>query len=283
MDRLCGPGEPLYSLIIPAFNEEDFLPDTLRAVRAAMAATDHPGELIVVDNNSTDRTAAIAREHGALVVFEPVNQISRARNAGARAARGKYLVFTDADTEPSAALLQAALAHLDGGRVCGGGARVAFLGSVPRGARRILEFWNHLARHLRFAAGCFVFCTRAAFDAVGGFSQQVYASEEIWFSIGLGRWGAQRGLAFTVIQTPPVRTSSRKVTWYSRRHLLATMVFHALVPWAILIQPLCRFWYRRPSPVTRPGTPRASVAADRADRPRDTAQPRHADPGARPR
>jgi glycosyltransferase involved in cell wall biosynthesis len=79
-----------YSIVIPAFNEEEFLPATLAAVRAAMAAqTGACGELIVVDNNSTDRTAAVARSLGAQVVFEPVNQISRARNCGAAAALGR--------------------------------------------------------------------------------------------------------------------------------------------------------------------------------------------------
>ena len=92
------------SVVVPAFNEERVLGKTLGAIRHAMTAFDEVGwssELIVCDNNSTDRTAAIATEAGALVVFEPVNQISRARNAAAARAAGDWLIFVDADSIPS--------------------------------------------------------------------------------------------------------------------------------------------------------------------------------------
>ena len=102
---------PVYSLIIPAYNEEEWLARSLPAVRAAMTAVNVPGEVIVVDNNSTDRTAAVAREQGAEVVHEPVNQISRARNTGARCSRGRYLMFLDADTLLPPGTLRAALAN----------------------------------------------------------------------------------------------------------------------------------------------------------------------------
>src|SRR5882672_352802 len=72
------------SVVVPAFNEERLLPGSLLSIRAAMEGFARFGwksELIVCDNNSTDRTAEIAKSAGAEVVFEPVNQISRARNA----------------------------------------------------------------------------------------------------------------------------------------------------------------------------------------------------------
>ena len=87
-----------YSVIIPAFNEEAFLPQTLNYLQESMSRIDEQGEVIVVDNNSSDRTADIAREYGTQLVFEAVNQISRARNAGAKIAQGEYLIFLDADT-----------------------------------------------------------------------------------------------------------------------------------------------------------------------------------------
>ena len=82
------------SVIIPAFNEELLIRDTLSAVQGAMAAFSRRGweaELIVCDNNSTDRTAEFARDAGASVVFERFNQIARARNAGAKAATAQIL------------------------------------------------------------------------------------------------------------------------------------------------------------------------------------------------
>ena len=53
-----------YSVIIPAYNEEQFLPDTLTALDAAMNELGEKGQVIVVDNNSTDATARVAEEHG---------------------------------------------------------------------------------------------------------------------------------------------------------------------------------------------------------------------------
>ena len=88
------------SVIVPAFNEERLLPESLAAIGTATRAFTDAGwstELIVCDNNSTDRTAEIARAAGATVVFEPHNQIARARNRGAGAARGEWLVFVDAE------------------------------------------------------------------------------------------------------------------------------------------------------------------------------------------
>ena len=75
------------SVVVPAFNEERLLGDSLRAIREAMKAFED-AELIVCDNNSTDRTAEIARAAGAKVVFEPVNQISRAQRRCGAGKRG---------------------------------------------------------------------------------------------------------------------------------------------------------------------------------------------------
>ncbi|MGD2011696.1 MAG: glycosyltransferase [Desulfobacterales bacterium] len=90
---------PEYSIVVPAFNEELYLPQTLGSLRSAMATVAMPGEIIVVDNNSTDRTSDVARRWGATVAFEAINQISRARNTGARRARGRYLIFVDTATD----------------------------------------------------------------------------------------------------------------------------------------------------------------------------------------
>jgi glycosyltransferase involved in cell wall biosynthesis len=76
----------LISVIIPAFNEEKLLKHTLGQIQYALKENRGQGfawEIIVFDNNSTDRTAGVATEMGARVVFEPVNQIGRARNTGA--------------------------------------------------------------------------------------------------------------------------------------------------------------------------------------------------------
>jgi len=245
---MIDPASPLtdYSIIIPAFEEEQLLPAALASVHQAMKATPLLGEIVVCDNNSRDKTAEVARAAGAKVVFEPVNQISRARNTGARAALGRYLVFLDADSELSPDLLRGALEALQSGRVVGGGALVE--AHFPsRGARVALALWNAVSSWRRLAAGSFVFCLREAFAEVGGFSERVYASEEIWLSRTLKRWGRRRGLAFVVLDRPRVRTSSRKDDWYPAWLLLLTAVLFALFPFLVLSRRFCWIWYRRPS------------------------------------
>src|SRR5712664_4498201 len=122
------------SLVVPAFNEERLLPGSLSSVRAAMQGFARFGwraELIVCDNNSTDRTAEIAKAAGAEVVFEPVNQISRARNAGAARAAGDWIFFVDADSYPSAELFLEAADAIRAGRCLAGGSTVAYQDAHP--------------------------------------------------------------------------------------------------------------------------------------------------------
>jgi len=236
-----------YSVIIPAYDEQEWLPATLDALQHAMKAIDMAGEVIVADNNSHDRTPEVARERGAIVVFEPINQISRARNAGAKAARSRYLIFLDADTILSAALLQKALANLSSGTCCGGGTKVVYEGKVPGVVRGATDLWNLFSVKFGMAAGCFIYCLKEAFDAIGGFSQNVYASEEIWFSRQLRTWGKQRNMDFRIISDPPLITSSRKLQWFSPARMFGMFVILCFFPFAVRFRHLCQLWYQRPS------------------------------------
>ncbi len=235
-----------YSIIVPAYNEADELPRTLPALRAAMESVlPARGELIVVDNNSTDGSADIAAGLGATVVFEPVNQISRARNRGAEAAEGACLVFVDADTRIPPELLAAALAALNTGKICGGGATVGTTDPVTPLMARSLRIWNRLSKALRWAAGSFVFCTREAWAATGGFSLDVYASEEIHFSGALKKWGRKRGQTFTILDHI-TDTSMRKAEWYTPGQLLWFTVRFLCCPWLLRSRKHCAVWYDRP-------------------------------------
>ncbi len=236
-----------YSVIIPAFNEEELLSETLTALKTAMSQVSAAGEVIVVDNNSTDGTAQIARDHEVEVVFEPVNQISRARNAGAKRARGRHLVFLDADTIMNAELLKTALANLSSGDCCGGGTVVEMDRMDYAPARRVIAVWNWVSTRLELAAGCFIYCLREGFDVVGGFSEAVYASEEIWFSRRLRAWGKKRGLTFRIVETAPIVTSSRKLDWYSPLQLILFFVVLTAVPFGVRFRSLCAPWYKRPA------------------------------------
>lgn len=237
-----------YSVIIPAYNEQDWLPETIAALKKAMTSIDFSGEVIVVDNNSTDKTAKVASELGAEVVFEPVNQISRARNTGARAAKGRFLIFLDADTIISTAILQKALENLSGGKCCAGGAKLNFRGKNTVLARKLVQIWNWIAEKSGMAAGCFIYCRKEAFDDVGGFSQKVYAGEELLFSRALKAWGKQHNMDFRIINYPPLLTSGRKLEWFSSLQMFSMLLIIIVFPFSLRFRSLCSYWYKRPPP-----------------------------------
>ncbi len=238
-----------YTIVIPAFNEEAHLPATLASVHAAMQKVAEPGEIVVVDNNSTDRTGAVAQEQGARVVFEPINQISRARNAGARAAQGAWLVFLDADTLLPGDLLAQAIANLRGGHIAGGGALMEMDAPLDRRYQRVVDIWTWMSRRLQWAAGSFIYCTREGFDAVGGFSLKVYAGEEVFYSHAYKKWARRHGRTFRVIESPRVLTSARKMEWYSPAQLMGLLLMMTFIPFSVRSKRLCSFWYKRPKRV----------------------------------
>lgn len=207
----------MFSFIIPAHNEERLLGRTLTAIRQAMETVGGLYELIVADDASTDATARIAREHGAHVVHVDYRQISRVRNAGAERARGELLVFVDADTIVNADVLRAGRQAIADGAV-GGGCAVRFEGTIPLYARLTLPLLTLSFRMLKFAAGCFVFCRRDVFAQTGGFSEELYASEEIAFSRAVAQHGR-----FVVLRES-VTTSGRKVRTYSACEVIGILL-----------------------------------------------------------
>jgi glycosyltransferase involved in cell wall biosynthesis len=200
--------DDMISFVVPAYNEEQLLSATLSSIHSAARAVGHPYEVIVVDDASTDATAAIALAHGARVVPVRFRQIARTRNAGAHAAAGSTLVFVDADTVVTSSTLRATVEAVGNGAV-GGGATVQFGGTLPLWARLMLPILRGVMRAGRLAAGCYVFCSRAAFEAIGGFDESLYAAEEIAFSRALGRHGR------VVILRDTVTTSGRKMRSHS--------------------------------------------------------------------
>ena len=239
--------DPAYAVIVPAFNEAEELPRTLEAIRAAMATQAFAGEIIVVDNNSSDDTAGVAREHGAdKVVFEAINQIARARNAGAAVSQTRHLIFVDADTRISQSLLAESLHMLESGGFVGGGSIIQFEGEISAVGRFGIGVWERISKLTNTAAGSYLFCRADAFEAVGGFDERLYASEEIRLSRLLKKWGRRKGLAFKIISGSPAQTSARKLQWYSGPQILGWVFFMMFFPLAVRWQKLCGFWYKRP-------------------------------------
>lgn len=198
----------MLSIIIPAHNEELLLGRTLDALTTATRALDRPSEIIVVDDASTDRTAVIAAERGVRVIHVSHRQIAATRNAGARDARGDVLLFVDADTIVSEAAVRAAVAAMENGAV-GGGCRFYFEGRLPLYGRIMQSLAMPLYGMAKLASGCFLFCKREAFEAVGGFDEKLFAAEEAYLSLALHKQGR------FVILRESVLTSGRKLRTYT--------------------------------------------------------------------
>jgi glycosyltransferase involved in cell wall biosynthesis len=203
----------MLSFIVPAYNEESLIRQTLEALTRAGRAIDEPYEIIVADDASSDRTADMAEAAGARVIRVVRRQISATRNAGAQEARGDKLIFVDADTLVTEAVVQAAIEAMNKGAV-GGGSAVNFDGWLPRYAELVHPMMVRLFRAAGIACGCFLFCTRQAFEAAGGFDENLFASEEIWMSRALKRQGR-----FVVLREA-VTTSGRKLRMYSGKEVL---------------------------------------------------------------
>src|SRR6266705_2573982 len=203
----------MISFIVPSHNEEFELSSTLAAIHAAASSAAQRYEIVVADDTSTDATPEIAAEAGAKVIGINRRQIAAARNAGARAAQGEYLFFVDADTRINRAHVTEGIAALEAG-YAGGSARVAMDGFVPMWGRVLLRGFSGLYFGLNLGAGAFLFTTRRNFEAIGGFDEQYFVGEEVYFSLELRKLGR-----FKVLREPIV-TSGRKLRMYPAKQFL---------------------------------------------------------------
>jgi len=206
----------MLSFIVPAYNEEFELPATIASIKSAVGH-DREYEIVVVDDASTDATAKIAKDSGARVISINRRQIAATRNAGARAAAGDILFFVDADTRINAAHVVGAIESLKAGCV-GGGARVAAHGPVPLWSRIFLVIFSTIYFGLNFGAGAFLFTTRKNFDTIGGFDEELFVGEEIFFSLALRKIGR-----FKILREPII-SSGRKLRMYSGREIFRNML-----------------------------------------------------------
>jgi glycosyltransferase involved in cell wall biosynthesis len=233
------------SVVVPAFNEERLLTRSLAEMKSAAGVFARRGwevELIVCDNNSTDRTAEIARSAAALVVFEPVNQIARARNRGAAAATGDWLVFVDADSRPSAELFDEVAEQISSGDCLAGGATVR-LDECYWLAKGVNALWNLLSRSFHLLAGSFIFCETATFRKLGGFSGELFAGEELELSQRLKKLAGENGKQIVILHRHPIATSARKVYLYSFWEHFRLMARAAINRRVLTSREACHLWY----------------------------------------
>jgi len=250
----------LLSVIIPAYNESLLIRETIRKIKSALVAnhwTSDQYEIIVCDNNSTDNTGAIAREEGAFVVHEKLNQIARARNAGAKIALGDWFLFIDADSYPLPELIQEIEGVIQSGKYIGCGTTIE-VGDGALWNRLRMERLNLLMRWGNWCGGALILCEARAFRSIGGFSNRIYALEELDFVVRLKKYGKKHLKKFTVLHRFPLITSGRKGDrpfWdflkvsFSITLALILLGLHYVLPkkWSFKgVQKWLGFWYNQP-------------------------------------
>ncbi|YCM45635.1 glycosyltransferase [Verrucomicrobiaceae bacterium 227] len=210
------------SVIIPAHNEEEYLPDGLAAVAAAAEICPCEVETVVVLNRCHDRTEEIAREFGAVIVKEDAKNLSIIRNAGVAASSGEVIVTVDADSQLHPQFLRIVLEKLKG-NVIGGGAVLLperwSLGIIMSASM----LFPYVAKY-RISAGAF-WTTRKNFDAIGGFNPKFITIEDVDFAVRLRDYGLTRQKKWGTVWTAPLKTSCRKFDQYGDWHLIRDRQF----------------------------------------------------------
>lgn len=183
-----------FSVVIPAYNEEKYLPRLLKSIEAARANYSGGGdqiEVIVADNDSTDGTAEVAAAHGARVMHVPKRRIAAARNGGARAARGEILCFIDADSAVHPQTFDAIETAMKTGRYVWG---VTGAELERKSFALLVTYWLMIPMVLLTGLDTGLsFCRREDFEAVGGYDENRLYAEDVLFPLALRRLGRARG------------------------------------------------------------------------------------------
>jgi len=240
--------QPTLSVIIPAWNEEKYVGRAIDSLKRAAGVYERErggtAEIIVVDNNSSDRTADVARQHGALVILEPVNNIGRARNAGARAAQGRFLAFCDADNEVTENILCRIHEHLSDARIVGGG---TWIQPEKRNFKIVFFYtlWHIYVTFSRVGVGL-MHCRRADFETIGGYDEQIYAAEDVQLAYDLRKLGKPRGQKFNLLKDCWIITSTRKLDQGHFLELFLKMIgFGFGLQRKIRSKEYCKHWYEK--------------------------------------
>jgi glycosyltransferase involved in cell wall biosynthesis len=188
---------PRISLVIPAFNEEYYLPlllDNVDAARERYAAGSDKVEIIVADNASTDGTASLALARGCRVVQVEKRAIAAARNGCARIATGQILAFVDADSQIHADTFNVIERTLTSDHVVVG-ATTARYSRTSTGIAFTTLVATTFFQFTGLDTGV-VFCRRADWQTVGGYNEDRLWFEDAQFLMTLKRLGHTRRQRF---------------------------------------------------------------------------------------
>jgi len=236
-----------FSIIIPAYNEESFLPrllDSIEVARSNFSGGANQIEVIVADNSSTDSTAKVAAARGSRVVTITKRRIAAARNGGARASRGEILCFIDADSAVHPETFNAIDQAMESGRYIWG-----VTGAVLERKSFALMVTYCVAMPMVLLTGLdtgLSFCRRADFEAVGGYDESRMYAEDVILPLALRRLGRTRGQKTVRLPQVKALACTRKFDQFGDWHYFWMLghVFKSLLTWNWHDEKLAqRYWY----------------------------------------
>lgn len=202
---------------------------TLPALFAGLAAQDVDHEVVVVDNGSRDGTADVARRLGAVVVDVPVRGRGRARNAGALAAQGALLAFTDAGCVPRPGWLRSLVAGLAGAELAAGQV-VVRTSAQPNACERFEALWRfpqeRNVRELGIAATANLGVRAEALRSCGGFDAGLHVGEDADLCLRAGARGASIAWCPDAVVEETADTTLRAVARRGFDRALAQEMLH---------------------------------------------------------
>jgi glycosyltransferase involved in cell wall biosynthesis len=193
----------MISIIIPTLNEEKLLPKLLRSIKGQKV---NDCEIIVADAESTDKTREIARSFGAKVVKGGLP--ARGRNEGAKIARGRYLLFLDADSILPNNFLRKSLKEFKDRKL-----DIASFGLCPRESGKIIKmgfelFYNRpifLFQKFLAHGAMAILVKKDIFQKAGGFDESIKLAEDHYFTRQAFKIGK-----FGIIKSAKVNISMRR-------------------------------------------------------------------------
>ena len=237
---------PRISVVVPAYNEDAFLPRLVESLLEARRRGPGEGavELIVADNASTDATAEVARRLGCRVVRVERRSIAAARNGGAAAATAPVLAFVDADCRVHPQVFEAILAAMQDPEAGMGASGLEFERSSA-GIAATIAFFKPIVRLMGIDGGL-VFMRRDDFEAVGGYDEALLVAEDVDLLLKVRKRCRACGQRFRRLDGVQTIASARKFDRHGEWHMLGSALGMA---WDRVFRPrrfhaaVRRYWY----------------------------------------
>jgi glycosyltransferase involved in cell wall biosynthesis len=199
---------PFFSIIIPTLNEEVLLPHLLKDLKNQTFSQDF--EVVVVDAKSTDKTQSIIKNHNYRLIISNKKNVGHQRNLGAKAARGKYLLFIDADARIPLYFLDGIKYHLSrtNAKVFSTWAKQD---SNNASDKAIIIFVNLMLEtakntNLQVAFGTMIGCQKSTFNSVKGFDPKITFAEDAQFVQKIRK----KGVKYHIFKDPKYTFSLRR-------------------------------------------------------------------------